>query len=252
MKRKIMLSLVALCGGLTIVGSGFSAWYFSIDKLSASNSINHYVTDLNDSIGTLTDLNKDEKLYVILDQGGYANKTDATKGVSISKLEDGKTLSDTYTGALVSTLGANYTITKANATKLVAAGITAGTFNAEFKLTDAASTYLTFKTSYTGGTALVTGGTIAPTAQTISYSYTVNFSNIASGNDESYSIDFKFDSSTTKGVNAMLSYYDQDYTDVGKKQKPQNKTAYDAMKTALGTDTLIDISYSFAAVEPNA
>lgn len=236
-----MLSLVALCGGLTIVGSGFSAWYFSLETLTASNSINHYVTDLNDSIGELTDLNKDEKLYVILDQGGFANKDDATKGVSITKLEDGKTMSDTYTGAAVATLGANYTISKENATKLVAAGITTGTFTADFKLTDAASAYLTFKTDYTGGTGLVTGGTLTAANQTISYTYSVNFSNIASGTDAEYTIDFKFDSSTTDGVNAMLSYADS--------KKPQNKDAYEAMKDALSTDKLIDISYSFKAVE---
>ncbi len=255
MKRKLMLSLVALCGGLTIVGSGFSAWYFEVKNLAASNSINHYVTDLNTEIGTLTDLNKDEKLYVILDQGGYLNKADATKGISITKLEDNKTMSDTYTGAAVNTLGANYSVSKVLATKLVAAGITEGKFTAEFKLTDKAYTYLTFNaegdTKYTGGKDLVTGGTLTVTQQKVSYEYVVNFTTIASGKDETYSQDFKFDSSTTDSVNVMLSYYNSDYAS-GAKQKPQDDAAYKAMKEYLSDDKLIDITYGFSAVMPKA
>ncbi len=255
MKRKLLLSLVALCGGLTIVGSGFSAWYFSIDALKETNSISHYVTDLNGTIGELTDNNKDDKLYLILDQGGYKNKADATHGVSITKLEDGKTMSDTYTGAAVNTLGANYKISKENATKLVAAGITEGTFSAEFKLTDKAITYLTFKTEgdskYTGGSSLVTGGTLTLAQEKISYTYKVDFNAIASGTDDTYSQDFTFDSSTTDGVNVMLSYYSADYAS-GAKQKPQTKDAYTAMKEYLNDDKLLEISYSFSVTEPTA
>lgn len=248
MKRKLVLSLVALCGGLTIVGSGFSAWYFSIDALKATNSINHYVTDLNDSIGTLTDLNKDEKLYVILDQGDYENMKVETKGISINNVTD--TVSDSNLGNEVATIGANYALTKEAATKLVAAGVTEGKFTATMELSTAAAKYIKFKTSYNGGSSLptstVTGDGITVADAKISYTYTVSFADHTSSD---YSVDFKFDSSTTDKVNAMLQYngIDTTGTETG---KPTTKNLYDLMKTNIGSDPIVTITYGFAATLP--
>ncbi len=253
MKRKLLLSLVALCGGLTIVGSGFSAWYFSVDKLETTNSINHYVTDLNNGIGTLTDKNKDQSLYLILDQGGYQYMDDATHGVSITKVPG--TASDKNTGDLVSQIGVNYGITVADATTLVGAGIKTGTLTATLKFTDVAQKYLTFKsfgTAYAGGDALPKDEgkySLDVAATTITYKYTVDFEAIATGTTD-YSKDFLFDSSTTNGVNAMIQYFDADYEASGAKQKPQSKDAYNAMKTALSDATLLNIAYTFEVTLP--
>ncbi len=255
MKRKLLLSLVALCGGLTIVGSGFSAWYFSVEKLSKTNSINHYVTDLNDSIGTLTDDNKDDSLYIIMDQGSYAKKADAAYGVSINKVTG--TVSDSNLGTAVEKLGATYSITAANATKLVAAGITTGTLKATFTLSDKASAYLTFKTDYGDTTTNYVkddNSSISVTSNTITYTYTVDFTTHTAAD---YTQDFTFNSSTSTlkdsndkvigtgiGVNAMLAYA----TD----KKPQDATAYKTMKDSFGTDALMNIAYEFSVTEPTA
>ncbi len=243
-----MLSLVALCGGLTIVGSGFSAWYFSIDALEESNKINHYVTELNDSIGKLTDINKDENLYVILDQGDYENMKVDTKGISITKVTGD--VSDSNLGDAVSAIGAKYEITKEAATKLVAAGVTKGTFTANFELSKAAAKYIKFKTDYTGGknlpTSTVSGDGITVASDKISYTYTVDFTEHTSAN---YEVNFKFDSSTTEKVNAMLQYNGVDTTGA-ETGKPTTKNLYDLMKTNIGTDPVVTISYKFAAVLP--
>lgn len=262
-----MLSLVALCGGLTIVGSGFSAWYFQISKLEKSNSISHYVTDLNDSIGTLEDDNKDDKLYIIMDQGSYAKKADPTYGVSINKVTG--TVSDSNLGTAVEKLGATYSIKAADATKLVAAGITSGTFKATFTLSKKANAYLTFKNGYENTTTNYVkddNAEITVVSDTITYTYTVDFTKHTAAD---YSQDFTFNSSTSTlkddtdnvigtgiGLNAMLSYYDQDYAadgnSVAKKQKPQSADAYKTMKENLGTDALMTIAYEFAVTEPTA
>lgn len=259
-----MLSLVALCGGLTIVGSGFSAWYFQISKLEKSNSISHYVTDLNDSIGTLEDDNKDDKLYIIMDQGSYAKKADPTYGVSINKVTE--TVSDSNLGTAVEKLGATYSIKAADATKLVAAGITSGTFKATFTLSEKANAYLTFKTAYKDTTSnyvyVADNTTIDVVSNKITYTYTVDFT---AHTTTDYTQNFTFNSSTSElkdaqdkvvgtgiGVNAMLSYYDKDYSAEGKKQKPQSADEYKTMKENLGTDALMTIAYEFAVTEPAA
>ena len=93
MKRKILAVTIPVVGCITVVGSGFSAWYFDAavsgsDGLSAS--LNTHVTEKIDSMGegvlTFTGSNKDEALnnkYLILDQGGMNNDKE-TVGIMIA------------------------------------------------------------------------------------------------------------------------------------------------------------------------
>lgn len=93
MKRKILAVTIPVVGCITVVGSGFSAWYFDAavsgsDGLSAS--LNTHVTEKIDSMGegvlTFTDSNKNEALnnkYLILDQGGMNNDVE-TVGIMIA------------------------------------------------------------------------------------------------------------------------------------------------------------------------
>ncbi len=235
MKRKLLIGALAFVGGLTVVGSGFSAWYFGSTELTKDNAINHYVTDIADNIGTLTDLNESDKLYIILDQGGYKNASDATKGVSITKSET--TPTDEELGDEVTTIGAKYEISKENFVTLHDAGIKKGTFTATLSLSTAAQTYLKFvaSPSVSVDTTVVTGG-LTRTDTTLTYTYDVDFT--ATVTDD-YSKSFTFDSSTTDTVNALLQY----------NTKPATKEAYEAMKTALGTESLLTINYSFKIVE---
>lgn len=239
MKRKLLIGALAFVGGLTVVGSGFSAWYFGSTELTKNNSINHYVTDIADDIGTLTDLNASDKLYIILDQAGYSNLNEATKGVSITSSET--TPTDASLGTAVRLLGAKYEIAQAKFTALHDAGVKKGTFTATLELSSAAQAYLKFVSSpkVSVDTTAVSEG-LTRTDAKLTYTYDVDFATAAATKD--YSKTFTFDSSTTDGANALLQY----------KNKPTTKETYEAMKTALGTNSLLTINYSFKIVDPAA
>ncbi|MDY5984336.1 MAG: hypothetical protein SPI94_02575 [Candidatus Onthovivens sp.] len=78
-KRKILMLTLPLVGVATIVGSGFSAWYFNETTVSDSATLGVAVTELHVTAGTLTiDLPVGAK--VVLDQGG------ATKAADLKEL----------------------------------------------------------------------------------------------------------------------------------------------------------------------
>ena len=68
-KRKILMLTLPLVGVATIVGSGFSAWYFDNTDIGTSKNVGITVTEKHVASGTLTtSLTGNEKL--VLDQGG--------------------------------------------------------------------------------------------------------------------------------------------------------------------------------------
>ncbi|MDD7621655.1 MAG: hypothetical protein SOY33_03750 [Candidatus Onthovivens sp.] len=68
-KRKILMLTLPLVGVATIVGSGFSAWYFDNTEIGTSKNVGITVTEKHVASGTLTtSLTGNEKL--VLDQGG--------------------------------------------------------------------------------------------------------------------------------------------------------------------------------------
>ena len=236
MKRKLLIGLLALTGGVAVVGSGFSAWYFGETSLpDSTKGVNVYVTDMADGIGTLTNNDSSKSLYIVLDQGTYTNKTDITKGISVNSVEGA--ISDTNVGSALNELSATYSITATEAKALVANGITSGTFKASLKLSSTASTYIGFKTSYTGITPTAETGKLSVSVDTISYEYTIDYSKVSSDLTQ----DFKIDVSTKEYVNSLLQY--------NKDKKPTDKTSYEAMKNAIAnaTDDPLTITYSFAA-----
>lgn len=242
MKRRLLVSLLAFAGGLTVVGSGFSAWYFNENKaISTSGNINHYITDLNGNIGQLTDLNVNKKLYIVLDQGGYSNASELTKGVSITYFDstDDSSISDSNLGTSSdATIGCKYSIEEDDYTTLTNANISSGIFTATFSLSTEASNYLKFKAESTYDTTKATlpsGGEFDINDTTTTYTYTLNYNNEQFKNDKFQ--EFKFDASTTDNVNVMLQYKDG--------MKPTSDSAYSAMKTALNGKTLMTISYKF-------
>lgn len=251
MKRKLLLGTLAALGGLTVVGSGFAAWYFNESEVeSKTHSVNHHVTDLNEGVGTLTDLNETQNLYLILDQGGYAYKDVEERGISLTNVSG--TVSDTNLGTVIDYVGANYKIEAADRTTLVNAGISKGTFKAEFTLTSAAATYIQFRSiteGYIGQKYSTTeGGTFTVTDSKMTYTRDIDLSADA---DADYSNDFKFDTRTFAddaeshaGENVMFKYVD------GK--KPTTTETYNAMKIALGTDAILTLSYSFTLTLPTA
>ena len=71
-KRKILMLTLPLVGVATIVGSGFSAWYFNETTVSTTAKLGVAVTELHVTAGTLT-TTLPAGAKVVLDQGGATN-----------------------------------------------------------------------------------------------------------------------------------------------------------------------------------
>ncbi len=230
MKRKLLMGSIAFCGALAVVGSGFSSWYFENTIDNRTGNVAVHVTDLVDGIGTLTNNDADKSLYVILDQGTYSNKDDITKGISVTSVSGD--VSDSNLGTAVASLSATYKIAADDATKLVAANVTSGTFTATIELSQAAQAYLAFDTTYTSATPAVAAGKLSVTASKLTYEYTVEYTASTEVNQT-----FSFDVSTTDYVNKLIQYA------TGK--KPTDANAYNTMKTALDGKNVLSITYSY-------
>ena len=102
MKRKILAVTIPVVGCLTVVGSGFSAWYFSTatgkatDGFGVNINVTEEVKDTKDTLKIVNsnanpDPDTDTSLvntHLILDQGGVSNKEDVTKGIMFAKYAD--------------------------------------------------------------------------------------------------------------------------------------------------------------------
>lgn len=93
MKRKILAVTIPVVGCITVVGSGFSAWYFSTatggdnDGFGVNINVTEEVKDTSSTLeiresNATTDL---VNTHLILDQGGVSNKEDVTKGIMFAK-----------------------------------------------------------------------------------------------------------------------------------------------------------------------
>ena len=82
-KRKILMLTLPLVGVATIVGSGFSAWYFNETTVSTSAKLGVAVTELHVTAGTLT-TTLPVGAKVVLDQGGATKVTDLTELIYIA------------------------------------------------------------------------------------------------------------------------------------------------------------------------
>ena len=101
MKRKILAVTIPVVGCITVVGAGFSAWYFdaAVSNSTESSALNTYVTEKVESKDVALNFissNKDTVLnnrYLILDQGGVKN-TDPTVGIMIADSKLNETVAD--------------------------------------------------------------------------------------------------------------------------------------------------------------
>ncbi len=240
MKRKLLIGLLGVTAAVGIAGSGFSAWYFDKTLTTDGAKVTTYVTNLADNIGTLTSADATKKLAIVLDQGGYDKATEATKGISIVDNTDVTgTISDSNIGEAITSFSATYEIAKEDYTNLKNAGLKAGTFKAEFKLSSTIATYVQFDTTYAVGnikvgTDAATDG-LSVTETTLTFTYTVDWSNTE---EDKITDVFTFDASTTDAVNKLLKY----------KSKPSTAEAYTTMKDAINaaTDDALTVTYSFA------
>ena len=103
MKRKILAVTIPVVGCITVVGAGFSAWYFSdVPTRDETSALNIHVTEKVDSMEgalTISQTNKGDALegkYLILDQGGFKN-TDPLAGIMIANDEVNETVKNDRT-----------------------------------------------------------------------------------------------------------------------------------------------------------
>ena len=239
MKRKVLIGLLSVIGCVTIAGSGFASWYFGVGKVSTdTKNIKTYVTDLASEIGTLVDDNKDQNLYVVLNQGGYSNASDNTKGISVVDLGTNNTadISDSNLGTNLDYLSATYSISAENVTKLVNAGIKHAAFLAYLEIDRDALNYIDFATDY--GKNNIDGwdkySSNAISNGVLYFYYTIDFTaNVAVNHT------FKFPTATSDdGVNKMFVYKDG--------QKPTTLDAYNSMKNALKDKDVLTANYTLS------
>ena len=85
LKRKMLAILLPTVAAATLVGSGFSAWYFGDTVTGLANDIDIVITDEVGAVGTLTQFNGPDAVtptHLILDQGGYKNLVNTDAGIS--------------------------------------------------------------------------------------------------------------------------------------------------------------------------
>lgn len=87
-KRKILMLTLPLVGVATIVGSGFSAWYFNETAVGASATLGVAVTELHATAGTLT-TTLPSGAKVVLDQGGASKAADLKELIYVATESSG-------------------------------------------------------------------------------------------------------------------------------------------------------------------
>lgn len=79
LKRKMLAILLPIVAAATLVGSGFSAWYFGDTVTDLKNDVDIVITAEVGKVGTLTQFNGENGVtptHLILDQGGYEENFD--------------------------------------------------------------------------------------------------------------------------------------------------------------------------------
>ena len=112
-KRKILMLTLPLVGVATIVGSGFSAWYFNSTAVTpVDGKIGVSITNKTTTTGTLSSDLGSAKL--VLDQGGSTseNASDVTKHIWVER-----------EGTKISVFTVSFTIPEASATALAQSNV---------------------------------------------------------------------------------------------------------------------------------
>ena len=214
-KRKILMLTLPLVGVATIVGSGFSAWYFNETTVSTSAKLGVAVTEMHVTAGTLT-TTLPSTAKIVLDQGGASNATSLTEKIYVGTPATG----DTYTP--VNSFDVTFTIPTASANGLKDSGIkghftlTPTVNETLLKYINVDTTLLTFTKDFTFATDEELTSPWSKTTSGLNTIYTVTIS-LAASNAANTPFSYKANS-TVEGANPG---------------KPLNSTQYEAMKTAL-------------------
>lgn len=138
--RKLLAIGAPILGMVAIVGSGFSAWYFENQTVGTNTSMGITLTPIATTYGAF-DVSEDD-YTLVLDQGGYTNRTDVTKGISVQ-----------VEGSDVTSIEASYSIDSGALKVLTNDGLT-GTITTTVKVLSSLAAYVDFKASgFTKGDA---------------------------------------------------------------------------------------------------
>lgn len=131
--RKLLAIGAPILGMVAIVGSGFSAWYFESQTVEAGTSMGITLTPIATTYGAF-DVSENE-YTLVLDQGGYTNRTEVKKGISVQ-----------VGGSNVTTIEASYSIDSGALQILTDDGLT-GTITTTVKVLSSLAAYVDFKAS---------------------------------------------------------------------------------------------------------
>lgn len=243
MKRKFLAVVLPIVGCATVVGSGFSAWYFgaTVSK-EASFGIGTHVTEEIDSVANTLSIPTDstnartlDNMNLILDQGGFGN-TDVNQGImfyegtpsDVKEYELDYHFSVVFTGA-----DTNDDSKKLNLQDVYDAGMELKV-KVSFNLGDALSQYIAVKT---GAGMVVTAGPAGDEAElkftkgTNNNVYTATYTLKETSLDDIADLEnavfaFKIDLSTNASFENSLFVY-------GPGKKPTNHNALESMITVL-------------------
>lgn len=138
--RKLLAIGAPILGMVAIVGSGFSAWYFESQTVEAGTSMGITLTPIATTYGAF-DVSENE-YTLVLDQGGYTNRTEVKKGISVQ-----------VDGSNVTSIEASYSIDTGALQILTDDGLT-GTITTTVKVLSTLADYVDFKASgFTKGSA---------------------------------------------------------------------------------------------------
>ena len=138
--RKLLAIGAPILGMVAIVGSGFSAWYFESQTVEAGTSMGITLTPIATTYGAF-DVSENE-YTLVLDQGGYTNRTEVKKGISVQ-----------VDGSNVTSIEASYSIDTGALQILTEDGLT-GTITTTVKVLSSLAAYVDFKASdFTKGSA---------------------------------------------------------------------------------------------------
>lgn len=250
MKRKILAVVLPIVGCATVVGSGFSAWYFGDAVMSNDDSsfgVQIGVTEevAKDSASLTVKEDNDVPTYLILDQGGQQNKNNPNSGIMFAKSKDvtevKQTTADwafsfTYDGGETTTIQNVYQAGMQIRFEIVIS------FTEELAIYVGLQDNAAFTVTSTEDTG-VTGDTASkkftqiPNSTSFKAEYIVKGDNL---NLTEATYNFKIDLSTT-GVSAPESGAD-DYSNalLKYKYKPTDSANYKVMHDGLEADDKLD------------
>lgn len=244
MKRKFLAVVLPIIGCATVVGSGFSAWYFGQTTNENGNGsfglnidITEEVKDATNSLTISSGVSRFDDYTLLLDQGGYANKDNPDSGIMFTNSNPLPAQVST-TNTIDWDFNVKYKSSSTSIKQLYEAGLQ---IRFEFKITlsegkddisEGLNDYIEVKPAKVGITSPTHSLSVSSLPEfkssdggvTYSAQYILKSSNL-DFKEAVYQFTLDMDTTTEKFSNALFKYKEN--------KKPDDHDSYEAMKTAL-------------------